>query len=766
MKQERKGTVRGLNHLDGFLHGSGNMADDENTMSLRVAKAIPSDVGHGRARISGENDLGLKPGDIVEIKGDKRSTAAIYWRSRPEDTKMEIIRVDGIIRKNAGVSLGDRVTVSKVEAKECTKLVLSPVMANKQKVKFGPGIEGFARRGLSKRPVVQGDRIFIPGMTLFAEALPFAVVSTVPKGIVKVTNDTDIVIKDETVDDEDVGQSEGITYEDVGGIGQQLQKVREMIELPLKHPELFRRLGIDPPKGVLLHGPPGTGKTMIAKAVATEVNTHFKIINGPEIISKYYGESEKQLREIFDEAAENSPAIVFIDEIDSICPKREDVSGEVERRVVAQMLTLMDGMQGRDNVVVIGATNRRDALDPALRRPGRFDREIEIGVPDRDGRQEIMDVHTRQMPISEDFEINWVLDNTYGFVGADLAALVREAAMKALRRYLPEIELDEETIPPEVLEKMEVRMDDFKEAIKDVEPSALREIYVEIPEVTWDEVGGLEEVKDRLKESVEWPLTKPELFEHFGIKPPRGIVLFGAPGTGKTLLAKAIANEAQANFISIKGPELISKWVGESERAIREIFKKAKQSSPAIIFLDEFESIASMRSSNSDGSGSDVSNRVVNQLLASMDGVESLDGVIIVAATNRPEMIDPALLRSGRFERVLHIPPPDVGAREAIFTIHSEGMPLSKFSLKDIISGLDGFTGADIEAVCREAALICMRAEKKKVTKTHFEEAIKRVRPTVTPEMLDYYQKMETRLTSGLSNIKRNRDTSFGMESM
>ena len=766
MKQEGKGTVRGLNHLDGFLHGSGNMADDENTMSLRVAKAIPSDVGHGRARISGENDLGLKPGDIVEIKGDKRSTAAIYWRSRPEDTKMEIIRVDGIIRKNAGVSLGDRVTVSKVEAKECTKLVLSPVMANKQKVKFGPGIEGFARRGLSKRPVVQGDRIFIPGMTLFAEALPFAVVSTVPKGIVKVTNDTDIVIKDETVDDEDVGQSEGITYEDVGGIGQQLQKVREMIELPLKHPELFRRLGIDPPKGVLLHGPPGTGKTMIAKAVATEVNTHFKIINGPEIISKYYGESEKQLREIFDEAAENSPAIVFIDEIDSICPKREDVSGEVERRVVAQMLTLMDGMQGRDNVVVIGATNRRDALDPALRRPGRFDREIEIGVPDRDGRQEIMDVHTRQMPISEDFEINWVLDNTYGFVGADLAALVREAAMKALRRYLPEIELDEETIPPEVLEKMEVRMDDFKEAIKDVEPSALREIYVEIPEVTWDEVGGLEEVKDRLKESVEWPLTKPELFEHFGIKPPRGIVLFGAPGTGKTLLAKAIANEAQANFISIKGPELISKWVGESERAIREIFKKAKQSSPAIIFLDEFESIASMRSSNSDGSGSDVSNRVVNQLLASMDGVESLDGVIIVAATNRPEMIDPALLRSGRFERVLHIPPPDVGAREAIFTIHSEGMPLSKFSLKDIISGLDGFTGADIEAVCREAALICMRADKKKVTKAHFEEAIKRVRPTVTPEMLDYYQKMETRLTSGLSNIKRNRDTSFGMESM
>ncbi len=740
--------------------------DDTDSISLKVSKAIPSDVGHGRARISGDNDLDLKPGDIIEIKGENRSTAAIYWRSRPEDAKMDIIRVDGIIRKNAGVSLGDRVTVSKVDAKICTKLVLSPVMANKQKVKFGPGIEGFARRGLNKRPVVAGDRIFIPGMTLFAEALPFAVLQTTPKGIVQVNSDTDIVIKDEAIDDDDVGQSQGITYEDIGGIGTQLLKVREMIELPLKHPELFRRLGIDPPKGVLLHGPPGTGKTMIAKAVATETNAHFTSINGPEIISKYYGESEKQLREIFDEAANNAPAIVFVDEIDSICPKREDVSGEVERRVVAQMLTLMDGMQGRDNVIVIGATNRRDAMDPALRRPGRFDREIEIGVPDREGRKEILDVHTRQMPIADDFDVDWVLENTYGFVGADLAALVRESAMKALRRYLPEIDLDEETIPPEVLEKMEVRMDDFRLAIREIEPSALREIYVEIPDVSWESVGGLSEIKDRLKESVEWPLTKPELFEHFGIKPPRGIVLFGAPGTGKTLLAKAIANEAKANFISIKGPELISKWVGESEKAIREIFKKAKQSSPSIIFLDEFESIAGMRSSNSQSGGSDVANRVVNQLLASMDGVESLDEVIIVAATNRPEMIDPALLRSGRFERVLHVPPPDKPAREAIMDIHSSGMPLSPFSMKDILGNMEGFTGADIEAVCREAALIAMRAGKKKVTKGHFEDAISRVRPTVTPDMLEYYSKMEERLTSGLSNIKRSRDTGYGMESM
>lgn len=740
--------------------------EDSESISLKVSKAIPSDVGHGRARISGENGLDLKPGDIIEIKGENRSTAAIYWRSRPEDAKMDIIRVDGIIRKNAGVSLGDRVTVSKVDAKICTKLVLSPVMANKQKVKFGPGIEGFARRGLNKRPVVAGDRIFIPGMTLFAEALPFAVLQTTPKGIVQVNSDTDIVIKDEAIDDDDVGQSQGITYEDIGGIGTQLLKVREMIELPLKHPELFRRLGIDPPKGVLLHGPPGTGKTMIAKAVATETNAHFTSINGPEIISKYYGESEKQLREIFDEAANNAPAIVFVDEIDSICPKREDVSGEVERRVVAQMLTLMDGMQGRDNVIVIGATNRRDAMDPALRRPGRFDREIEIGVPDRDGRKEILDVHTRQMPIADDFDVDWVLENSYGFVGADLAALVRESAMKALRRYLPEIDLEEETIPPEVLEKMEVNMDDFRVAIREIEPSALREIYVEIPDVSWESVGGLTEIKDRLKESVEWPLTKPELFEHFGIKPPRGIVLFGAPGTGKTLLAKAIANEAKANFISIKGPELISKWVGESEKAIREIFKKAKQSAPSIIFLDEFESIAGMRSSNSQSGGSDVANRVVNQLLASMDGVESLDGVIIVAATNRPEMIDPALLRSGRFERVLHVPPPDKPAREVIMEIHASDMPLSKFSMKDVLGGMEGFTGADIEAVCREAALIAMRAGKKKVTKGHFEDAISRVRPTVTPEMLEYYSKMEERLTSGLSNIKRSRDTGFGMESM
>jgi transitional endoplasmic reticulum ATPase len=742
------------------------MSNEEvDDLQLRVAKAIPSDVGHGRARVPFDNDLNLKPGDIVEITGEQK-TAAIVWRCRPEDANLGIIRVDGIIRKNAGVSLGDKVSIRKVETQPCQKLILSPVMAKQQKVRFGPGIEGFARRGLNKRPVVSGDRIFIPGMTLFAEALPFQIVQTTPKGIVQVLPDTEIIIKEEPVDEEDEsGQPiSTISYEDIGGIGEQLQKVREMIELPLKHPILFRRLGIDPPRGVLLHGPPGTGKTLIAKAVASETKANFTSINGPEIISKYYGESEKQLREIFDEAAANSPAIIFIDELDSIAPKREDVSGEVERRVVAQLLTLLDGMQGRDNVIVIGATNRPDAIDPALRRGGRFDRELEIGVPDKNGRAEIIGIHTRGMPISDDFEIDWLLDNTHGFVGADISALVREAAMKALRRYLPEIDLDEEQIPAEVLEKMEVRMSDFKLAIKEIEPSALREIFLEVPEVSWDQVGGLKEVKERLKESIEWPLTKPEMFEHFGINPPRGIVLFGAPGTGKTLIAKAIANEAKANFITIKGPELISKWVGDSEKAVRELFKKAKQSSPSIIFLDEFESIAGVRRSNT-GEGSDVMNRVVNQLLSSMDGVESMEGVIVVAATNRPEMIDPALLRSGRFERVLHIPPPDVDSIKAILKIHSEPMPLGKFKIEDLAPQLINYTGADIEAICREAALISMRAEKKSVSKKHFEEAINRVRPTITDEMMDYYNRMEGRLTSGLESVRRNSEVHSGIES-
>ena len=742
------------------------MSNEEvDDLQLRVAKAIPSDVGHGRARVPFDNDLNLKPGDIVEITGEQK-TAAIVWRCRPEDANLGIIRVDGIIRKNAGVSLGDKVSIRKVETQPCQKLILSPVMAKQQKVRFGPGIEGFARRGLNKRPVVSGDRIFIPGMTLFAEALPFQIVQTTPKGIVQVLPDTEIIIKEEPVDEEDEsGQPiSTISYEDIGGIGEQLQKVREMIELPLKHPILFRRLGIDPPRGVLLHGPPGTGKTLIAKAVASETKANFTSINGPEIISKYYGESEKQLREIFDEAAANSPAIIFIDELDSIAPKREDVSGEVERRVVAQLLTLLDGMQGRDNVIVIGATNRPDAIDPALRRGGRFDRELEIGVPDKNGRAEIIGIHTRGMPISDDFEIDWLLDNTHGFVGADISALVREAAMKALRRYLPEIDLDEEQIPAEVLEKMEVRMADFKLAIKEIEPSALREIFLEVPEVSWDQVGGLKEVKERLKESIEWPLTKPEMFEHFGINPPRGIVLFGAPGTGKTLIAKAIANEAKANFITIKGPELISKWVGDSEKAVRELFKKAKQSSPSIIFLDEFESIAGVRRSNT-GEGSDVMNRVVNQLLSSMDGVESMEGVIVVAATNRPEMIDPALLRSGRFERVLHIPPPDVDSIRAILKIHSEPMPLGKFKIEDLAPQLINYTGADIEAICREAALISMRAEKKSVSKKHFEEAINRVRPTITDEMMDYYNRMEGRLTSGLESVRRNSEVHSGIES-
>jgi len=742
------------------------MADDESELTLKVGKAIPSDVGHGRARVPFDNSLDLAPGDIIEIEGRKK-TAAIVWRSRPDERHQEMIRIDGIVRKNANVSLGDKVIVRKAEAKACQKLVISPVLNRQGQVKFGQGIEGFARRGLNKRPVVAGDRVFIPGMTLFAEALPFAIVSTTPKGIVKVTNDTEILLREEIVDSDAEEAASSITYEDIGGIGEQLLKVREMIELPLKHPELFHRLGIEPPRGVLLHGPPGTGKTMIARAVASETKANFTSINGPEIISKYYGESEKQLREVFEEASAKAPAIVFIDELDSIAPKREDVHGEVERRVVAQLLTLMDGMQGRDNVIVIGATNRRDAVDPALRRPGRFDREIEIGVPDREGRAEILEVHTRGMPIADDFERDWILENTYGFVGADIAALVREAAMKTLRRFLPDIDLDAESIPSEVLERMEVCMDDFRLAIKDIEPSALREIYVEVPEVTWDQVGGLVDIKERIKESIEWPLTKPEIFERFGIKPPRGILLFGAPGTGKTLLAKAVANEAAANFISVKGPELISMWVGESERGIREIFKKAKQASPSVIFFDEFEALASARGGGGGpGEGSRVGDRMVNQLLSSIDGVEGLEDVIVIAATNRPELVDPALLRSGRFERVIHIPPPDRKAVVEILRIHSSKMPLGRFKLEDIASRLNGYTGADIEAVCREAGLVAMRANAKSVNKSHFEEAVRAIRPTITPDMLDYYHKLETRLMSGMDSIRRGADSNKGMEAM
>jgi transitional endoplasmic reticulum ATPase len=529
-----------------------------------------------------------------------------------------------------------------------------------------------------------------------------------------------------------------ITYDDVGGLEEELQRVREMIELPLKHPELFDRLGIDPPRGVLLYGPPGTGKTLIAKAVANEAGANFYAIQGPEIMSKYYGQSEQKLREKFEEAEKNSPSILFIDELDSIAPKREDVQGEVERRVVAQLLTLMDGLGGRGQVIVIAATNREDSIDPALRRGGRFDREIEIGVPTRDGRKEIIQIHTRGMPLAEDVDLDKYANVTHGFVGADLAALAREAAMKCLGRLVPELDLDK-PVPSEILERVRVTANDFDEALKEVEPSAMREVLVEIPRVTWEEVGGLDEVKMQLREMVEMPIENQDSFKRLGIKPAKGVLLYGPPGTGKTLIAKAVATESRANFISIKGPEIMSKWVGESEKAIRQMFKKAKQVAPAIVFLDEIDAIAPRRGVGSD---TNVTERVVNQLLTSMDGLESLDGVTVIAATNRPDIVDPALLRPGRFDRLILTPIPDASARSTILKIHMRSMPLKDVDLDYLVSKTEGFVGADLENLCREAAMIALREDKNAavVGARHFEAALKIVKPSVDKDVMKQYE--------------------------
>jgi len=715
-------------------------------VTLKVAEAPQSDVGMGRARVDTATRLalGVDVGEIVEIIG-KKNTAAKLFRVMQEDEGKGIIRVDGLVRRNLGVSIGDKVDVRRAEVFSAERVTIAPIISEGHKISFGQGIENFVKRGLLKRPLTKGDVVIVPGIALMGGALPFMVTKTMPKGIIQITEETAIEIKEEPVKEGEV-VTPAVTYEDIGGLGEELLRVREMIELPLKHAELFERLGIDPPKGVLLYGPPGTGKTLIAKAVANEAGANFYAIQGPEIMSKYYGQSEERLREKFEEAEKNAPSVVFIDELDSIAPRREEVTGEVERRVVAQLLTLMDGLTGRGQVIVIGATNREDAVDPALRRGGRFDREIEIGVPDRDGRKEILQIHTRGMPIEgteeeRDSLLTELANITHGFVGADLAALAREAAMRALRRYLPEIDLDK-AIPAEVLEKMKVTKEDFKEALKDVEPSAMREVLVEISRVTWDDVGGLEDVKQKLRESVEMPLKEPDSFSRMGIKPPRGILLYGPPGTGKTLLAKAVANESEANFISIKGPEVMSKWVGESEKAVRQIFKKAKQVSPAIIFLDEIDAIAHRRGTSHDEGASE---RVVNQLLTSMDGLESMEGVVIIAATNRPDMLDPALLRTGRFDRLIFIPIPDKKARLEILKVHTRGMPLDEdVDLERLAEELEGFVGADIEGLCREAAMVALRESKKarKVGLKHFEEAKKVVHPSADEETLNFYERI------------------------
>jgi transitional endoplasmic reticulum ATPase len=703
---------------------------------LRVAESKQRDVGRGKVRIDTEamKALGISVGDVVEIEG-KRKTAAIAWPAYAEDQGMDIIRMDGLIRKNANVGLGEKVIVRKADPKVATMVKLAPVSFT---ITVDPGFISFVKRRLIDTPLVEGDQVVIP---VLGQAIPFIVVSTKPSGIVKVTEDTNLTILEKPTE---ISRVPRITYEDIGGLKEAIRKIREMVELPLRHPELFKRLGIDPPKGVLLYGPPGCGKTLLAKAVANETDAYFIAINGPEIISKFYGESEQKLREYFEEAKQHAPAIIFIDEIDAIAPKREEVTGEVEKRVVAQLLALMDGLEARGNVIVIGATNRPNALDPALRRPGRFDREIEIGVPSASERYEILQVHTRNMPLAKDVDLKKIANMTHGFVGADIAALCREAAMKALRRYLPEIDIQQEKIPPEVLEKLEVRMEDFEAAFKEITPTELREIYVEIPTVKWEDIGGLEEVKQELRECVEWPLKYPERFKKLGIKPPKGILLYGPPGCGKTLLAKAVATESEANFIAIKGPEIFSKWVGESERAIREVFRRARIASPAIIFFDEIDSIAPIRWAS--GGDTMVTERVISQLLTEMDGIVDLENVVVIGATNRPDMIDPALLRPGRFDRIIYVPEPDTATRLQIFKIHTRNMPLAKdVDLEKLANITKGYAGSDIEAICREAGLMALREDPNanEVCMRHFEKAIKKIRPSITEDMIKYYKAWE-----------------------
>ncbi len=718
-------------------------------ITLRVAEAFQQDIGLGTARLDVGTRQRLKVGvgDIVEIRG-RKTTAALVNRAQQEDEGKGVLRVEAVVRRNAGVSIGDRVIVQRIDCPISDSITIAPIYSGSAKMDLGPGLEAFVSKALSRRPFVRGDVFVIPGVFLMGGSLPFMVLQTQPKGTVQVGPTTLITIKDETVTETEVAAPR-VSYEDIGGLKEKLGRVREMIELPLKHPELFDRLAISPPKGVLLYGPPGTGKTLIAKAVANEAGAHFIGIQGPEIISKYYGESEKELREKFEEAEKNAPSVVFIDELDSIAPRRDEVVGEVERRVVAQLLTLMDGLSGRGNVIVIAATNREEAIDPALRRPGRFDREIEIGVPTQAGRLEILQIHTRGMPIEggekeRERTLKELAALSHGFVGADLAALAREAAMRTLRRYLPEIDFDK-PIPLSLLERMKVTDRDFKEALKQIEPSSLRDVSIEIPSVRWSDIGGLDRVKLSLQESVELPFRNPAVYKHLGIDGPRGILLYGPPGVGKTLLAKAAATESQANFISVKGPEVMSKWVGESEKAVRVIFKKARQASPAIVFIDEIDAIAPRRGLQT---SSGVTERIVNQLLTSIDGLESLERVLVLAATNRPDILDEALLRTGRFDRLVYVEPPNVAGRLEILKVHTKRMPLEDVSLLEIAQRTEGFVGSDLATLCREAGLVAIRENVKasKVTMAHFDEALRLAHASLSPETLKFYEEFQKRL--------------------
>ncbi|MFP3909388.1 MAG: CDC48 family AAA ATPase [Archaeoglobaceae archaeon] len=796
-------------------------------MNLKVNQAYPSDSGRGVARLDPDAMLNLQisPGNVIKIEG-KRETVAKVWRAPKRDWGRGILRIDRFIRENTGSGVGDGVRVEKTDPQPARTVTIAPLRKMDLKV-YGMDVGDYLKHQLLKRPLIEGDLIPVigtPALSGFGKqsqshAQLFVAVKTEPKGPVVIDESTRLIYRKETAKGfERMGRA-GITYEDIGGLKEELQKIREIIELPLRYPELFQRLGIDPPKGVLLTGPPGTGKTLISKAVANEIGASFFTINGPEIMSKFYGESEQRLRDIFDQARESSPSIILIDEIDALAPKRDDVSGEVERRVVAQLLALMDGLEERGQVVVIGATNRIDAVDPALRRPGRYDRELEIGVPDMEGRNEILQIHTRNMPLEPDYVKEEVLESlqkvkdnfekieedtemsieslgaiieeikqaedekareiidslhqnvlsevkrynvkhmlrriseqTHGFVGADIESLCKEAAMKALRRYLPQIDNEKEEVPPEVLDSIRVTMDDFKESLKEIEPSALREVVIEVPMVSWEDVGGLDDVKREVIETVEWPLSYPEKFKKFGIRPPRGVLLYGPPGTGKTLIAKAVANESKANFITVKGSELLSKWLGESEKAVREIFKKAKQASPCIIFFDELDATAQMRGV---GDSNRAVERVVNQLLTEIDGLEELEDVLVVGATNRPDILDKALLRPGRFDRLLFVRSPDKRSRKAIINVHLKDMPLSDdVDIEELADVTEGYVGADIEAVAREAVMLAFREklDTEKIEMRHFMDALMKVRPSVDDATLNFYSSFEERMKSESTN--------------
>lgn len=730
-----------------------NRKDSDNNdgvgTSLRVAEAEQSDVGRKIARIDPKvaRQLDLSTGDALEISSMGKKTTVLCWPAREKDTGKGLIRIDGYLRNRLDVGINDSVEIKKVQSKSAEKVTLAPT----EPLRI-VGAEGYLQEYLLGGLLSTGD---IFPLTIMGQRVDLVVISTKPAGPVLMEDSTEVTVSEESEKAIQVAKGDGapsISYEDIGGIKNEVSRLREMIELPLRHPELFKRLGVEAPKGVLLHGPPGTGKTLLAKAVAHETNANFYTIGGPEIMSKFYGESEERLREVFKKAEENAPAIIFIDEIDSIAPKREEVSGEVERRVVAQLLSLMDGMSSRGKVVVIGATNRVNAIDPALRRPGRFDREIEIGVPDKDGRLEILQIHTRGMPLEKDVDLGVIANMSHGFVGADLQAVAKEAGIRALRRVLPEIDLTTENIPSDILKKIVVTMDDFLSVIKEIEPSALREVFVEIPDVKWDDIGGLADVKQELQEAVEWPLKYQGLFLHSDATPPKGILLYGPPGTGKTLMAKAAAHESEANFISIKGPELLSKWVGESEKGVREVFRKARQAAPCIVFFDEIDAIAPTRGGM--GSDSHVTERVISQLLTELDGLEVLSNVIIIAATNRPDIIDAALLRPGRFDRLLYVPPPETESRIKIFKIHTSKKPLADdVKIETLAAHTEGYTGADIAALASAAVMLALREhiekykdpKKAESAKTelklhmkHFEEAMKKIRPLSKHEIETY----------------------------